>query len=390
MACSGNLDSVVALLIGRFLTGYCCGLVSLTAPVYIAETCDPDKRGFFGSGFQLSVTLGIVITYVIGKYLNWADLALLLTAFPFIFLLTILWMPESPAWLLKKGRISEATEANLFLYGAEGSRRLAVDISIPTIHGSDGTDGGGIEILQQIRLFSQVQYYKPMLISIALMFFQQFCGVNAIITSMNSIFQKSNFETLSAADSSIIAGFIQVFATLVACFLCDKYVLLFSLYICCCLTKYALLSFRFGRKLLTIISSLGTGVSLIPLIVFDYLSSSKNSTSFNQTYGWIPIASIILFIIFFSLGLGPIPWLIMGEMLPFRVKGIASIIAASFNWFCAFIIITTFLNYINLYYIYLIFCSICFTSAIFAGIFLPETKGKSFQEIESLFVPESP
>jgi len=218
MACAGNLDSIVALLIGRFLTGYCCGLVSLTAPVYIAETSDPDKRGFYGSGFQLSVTLGIVITYVIGKYLNWADLALLLTAFPFIFLLAILSMPESPAWLLKKGRISEATDANLFLFGAEGSRRLAVDISIPTIH----EQSDGPEMLQQLRLFGHKQYYKPMLISISLMFFQQFSGVNAIITSLNSIFQKANFDSLSPADSAIIVGFIQVFATLVACFLCDK------------------------------------------------------------------------------------------------------------------------------------------------------------------------
>lgn len=227
MACAGNLDSVAALMIGRFLTGLCCGLVSLTAPVYISETCDPDKRGFFGSGFQLSVTFGIVITYVIGKYLNWADLALLLTLFPFLFLITILWMPESPAWLLKKGRISEATEANLFLYGAEGSRRVAVDVSIPTIDSdSEGSEDGSFAVLRQIRLFRHVQYYKPMLISIALMFFQQFCGVNAIITSMSSIFQKSNFQMISASDSSIIVGFIQVFATLIACFLSDKYIYL--------------------------------------------------------------------------------------------------------------------------------------------------------------------
>nr|WBU86599.1 facilitated trehalose transporter Tret1-2 [Aleuroglyphus ovatus] len=364
IACSGYLDSVWTLMIGRFLTGYCCGLVSLTAPTYIAETADPDKRGFFGAGYQLSCTLGIVITYCLGKYLNWADLALLLTAFPFLFLITILCMPESPAWLLKKGRISEATEANLFLFGAEGSRRLAVDVSIPTMQQGDDPNGDS-GLLSQIRLFGQVQYYKPMLISIALMFFQQFCGVNCIITSLNSIFQRTKFETVSAADSAIITGFIQVFATLVACFLCD----------------------RCGRKILTIVSGFGTGISLIPLIVFDYLSSIKNSSDFNQTYGWLPILSIVSFIIFFSLGLGPIPWLIMGEMLPFRVKNVASIIAASFNWFCAFIILSIFLNYINLYYIYLIFSAVCFICAIFAMLYMPETKGKSFQEIEAIFLP---
>lgn len=74
-------------------------------------------------------------------------------------------------------------------------------------------------------------------------------------------------------------------------------------------------------------------------------------------------------------------------MLPFAVKNIASIIAASFNWFCAFLILTIFLNYVSLYYIYLIFGSVCFICAIFAAVFLPETKGKSFQEIENLFLP---
>ena len=227
MACAGNHDSIFALFFGRFLTGYCCGLISLTAPVYIAETSDPDKRGFFGSGFQLSVALGIVITYVIGKYLNWADLALLLTSFPFIFLLTILWMPETPAWLFKKGRISEATDANLFLFGAEGSRRPAVDISVSTIQEFDSSNTNGFALFQQFRLFRQVQYYKPTLISFALMFFQQFCGINAIITSMHSIFKRADFNSLSFNDASIIVGFIQVFATLVACFLSDKYTFIF-------------------------------------------------------------------------------------------------------------------------------------------------------------------
>ncbi|KAH9406999.1 Solute carrier 2 (Facilitated glucose transporter) member 8, partial [Tyrophagus putrescentiae] len=390
MACSGYLDSLWSLMIGRFLTGYCCGLVSLTAPMYIAETADPEKRGFYGSGYQLSCTFGIVMTYVLGKYLNWADLALLMTAPPFLCLLSILCVPESPAWLLRKGRIAEATEANLFLHGAEGSRRLAVDMSGPTMLSGppEGAGGGGNSVTEgggrggdemaddgegglgtQLRLLVRhSQYYRPLLISISLMFFQQFCGVNCIITSMNSIFQRTKFETVSPPDAAIITGFIQVAATLVACFLCD----------------------RCGRKMLTIISGLGTGLSLIPLTIFDYLSSVKNSDQFNQSYGWIPILSVTLFIIFFSLGLGPVPWLILGEMLPFRVKNIASIIAAAFNWLCAFIILTIFLNYINLYYIYLIFSAICLLCGLFGAVAMPETKGKSLTEIEAIFSARPP
>lgn len=225
IAYSGNFNSIVTLMIGRFLTGFCCGLISLTVPCYIGETCDPAKRGFFGSGFQLTVTLGIVLTYIIGKYLVWADLALVSTVFPSLLLLTILFMPESPAWLLKKGRISEATEANIFLHGAEGSRRIAVDVTLPT-HNDDLNEviysNGNATTMQQFRLFALPKYYKPLIIAIALMFFQQFSGVNAIIFFMTSIFAHSEFEKISPSDSTIIVGIIQVLATLLACFFSDK------------------------------------------------------------------------------------------------------------------------------------------------------------------------
>lgn len=226
MAYSGNLGSLTTLMIGRFLTGFCCGLISLTAPCYIGETCDPAKRGFFGSGFQLTVSLGIVITYIIGKYFVWADLALFLTLFPLLLLFTILFMPESPSWLLKKGRISEATEANMFLHGAEGSRRMAVDVSIPTYQQDPNEamifNNGHPSTMQQFKLFALAKYYRPLIIAIALMFFQQFSGVNAIIFFMTSIFENSHFEAILPSDSTIIVGFIQVLATLLACFLSDK------------------------------------------------------------------------------------------------------------------------------------------------------------------------
>ncbi|KAH9424590.1 facilitated trehalose transporter Tret1-2 homolog [Dermatophagoides pteronyssinus] len=380
MAYSGNLDSLTTLMIGRFLTGFCCGLISLTVPVYIGETCDPAKRGFFGSGFQLTVSFGIVVTYVIGKYFIWSDLALFLTAFPLLLLLTILFMPESPVWLLKKGRISEATEANIYLHGAEGSRRMAVDITIPTTYviEQDSNDngngiGGGIyingnaSIMQQFRLFSLSKYNRPLYIAIALMFFQQFSGVNAMIFFMTSIFERSKFESISPSDSTIIVGFIQVLATLLACFLSDK----------------------FGRRFLMIVSSIGGHLSLIPLAIYYYIDEKNIGNDLNIHYGWIPIVSMVFFIISFSLGLGPIPWLIMGEILPLNVKKLSTIIVSSFNWFCAFIIITFYnqlVETVSSQLTYLMFSLICLSCAIFNIIYLPETKGKSFQEIEQLFI----
>lgn len=137
-----------------------------------------------------------------------------------------------------------------------------------------------------------------------------------------------------------------------------------------------------------IISSIGGHLSLIPMIIYYYIVDKHHGNDLNVHYGWIPIVSLMFFIISFSLGLGPIPWLIMGEILPFNVKKLSSIIVSSFNWFCAFIIITFYYKLVETVgsqFTYLMFSFICLSCAIFNIIYLPETKGKSFQEIEDLF-----
>lgn len=89
---------IAAVIAGRILTGFCCGIISLAAPVYIAETVAPSMRGFLGSGFQLAVTIGVLLVYVSGKYLSWAWLAMVSCSYPFALLVAMCFMPESPAW----------------------------------------------------------------------------------------------------------------------------------------------------------------------------------------------------------------------------------------------------------------------------------------------------
>lgn len=146
---------------------------------------------------------------------------------------------------------------------------------------------------------------------------------------------------------------------------------------------------RFGRRFLMIVSSIGGHLSLIPLAIYYYIDEKNIGNDLNIHYGWIPIVSMVFFIISFSLGLGPIPWLIMGEILPLNVKKLSTIIVSSFNWFCAFIIITFYnqlVETVSSQLTYLMFSLICLSCAIFNIIYLPETKGKSFQEIEQLFI----
>ena len=353
MAYSGNLESVTALLIGRFITGLCCGLVSLSAPVYITETANPSKRGFLGSGFQLSVTIGVLLTFITGKYVSWAYCALINSIFPIILMIGMCFMPETPYWLIKRGRISEATEANLFLHGLEGAQLMNLDISVSSVN-SDGlqTEDKSIRLSE----FKKKNVYKPILLSLSLMFFQQFSGVNALIFYTTSIFNSSGSSALDATDATIIVGAVQVLATFAACLLTD----------------------RAGRRLLLIISSLGCGLSILLLSIYHFIQDSKGD-GFVQNFDWIPIVSLISFMITFSLGLGPLAWLLMGELLPAHVKSVASGLCSSFNWMCAFLVTKFFNNLkneLNDSGTYLFFAIICLYLCSFCRMFITRNKRK--------------
>ena len=355
MAYAGRLESPVILLIGRFITGFCCGLVSLSAPVYIAETAIPSKRGFLGAGFQLSVTIGVVIAFILGKYMSWAWLAVTCCLFPLLLLFGMCLMPETPYWLIKRGRISEATDAHLFLHGLDATQN---------VESSTNSDGQPEEYSLSLE-FRKRHVLMPIMVTLSLMYFQQLSGVNAMIFYTTSIFQSSGSSSLDPADATIIVGTVQAVATFVACLLID----------------------RAGRRPLMIVSSLGCGLSILFLSVFHFVGDHQGE-QFTSKYAWVPIFSLISFMIAFSFGLGPVPWLLMGELLPSHVKNIASGLCASFNWLCAFLITKLFHSMIDRLHesgTYLMLSFICFKCCVFVIFLLPETKGKSLTEIEGLF-----
>ncbi|XP_054167411.1 facilitated trehalose transporter Tret1-like [Oppia nitens] len=363
MAYAGRMESPSAILIGRFITGYCCGLISLTAPVYIAETADPSKRGFLGSGFQLSICVGVLISFIAGKYVSWAYLCIISSIFPIIMLIMMCLMPETPYWLIKRGRISEATEANIFLHGLDSSQQMNAEVSINTVS-TDGTTTE--ENKSSVFLeFKRRHVIKPFLLVLALMFFQQSSGVNALIFYTTYIFKSSGSHSLDASDATILVGAVQVVAAFAACLLTD----------------------RAGRKPLILLSSVGCGLSLLLLSIYHFLCDAKGS-EFQKLYGWIPVVALITFMVAFSLGLGPIPWLLMSELLPANVKSVASGLCSSYNWLFAFIITKLFHTLIDTLLesgTYLLFSILCFCCTVFVALLLPETKGKSLTEIENIF-----
>lgn len=197
-------------------------------------------------------------------------------------------------------------------------------------------------------------------IAIGLMFFQQMSGINAVIFYSNTIFKDSGSD-LDPGVSTIIVGVIQVVATFVSSLVVDK----------------------LGRRLLLLFSIVVMGICLCGLGVFFYLLDANSDAI--GSLGWLPITSLCLFMVAFSLGFGPVPWLMAGELFAPDIKGFLGAIAGTFNWLLAFVITKFFANFKEAmgngptFWLFMVFCAIGF---VFVLLFVPETKGKSFQAIQ--------
>lgn len=139
---------------------------------------------------------------------------------------------------------------------------------------------------------------------------------------------------------------------------------------------------RLGRKILLYTSSIAMIVSLMVLGCFFYMKNHAMDTS---AYGLVPLSSLVTYVIGFSLGFGPIPWLMMGEILPAKIRGSAASIATSFNWSCTFVVTKAFQDVVTLIGqegTFWLFGIICIVGLIFVRLFVPETSGRSLEEIE--------
>ncbi|KAK3871686.1 hypothetical protein Pcinc_023188 [Petrolisthes cinctipes] len=346
------------LLFGRIVTGLCAGITSLTVPTFIGEYSSADVRGTLGSGFQLMVTIGIVYVYSMGAAVtSFRTLAALCIIPVVIYFILMLFVKESPTFLLAKGKQEQAAKALQYFRGKSYNIQPELDMMRSAIQESNNTK-------VSITDFRKPYIFKPFLISLTLMFFQQFSGVNAVLFNLNSIFLDSG-SSLSDNWCSIIVGLVQVAATFLATILMD----------------------RAGRKILLITSSSIMALSLVALGEFFYWEKADESWAKN-TLGWLPLASLVIFIASFSIGYGPIPWLMMGELFSSDVKEMAASAATMFNWTLSFVVTSIFVmlqNGLGNDGSYWLFASICIVNLIFCVTLVPETKGKTLKEITALF-----
>jgi facilitated trehalose transporter len=344
-----NLSMVYA---GRSIQGFCVGLTTLALPIYLGETIQPHVRGTLGLLPTTIGNIGILFCYILGSYIDWKILAAIGAFLPLPFLVFMWFIPETPRWYIAQGRYHEARDS---LQWFRGSKTDIDDefMEIETNYKSTAVQSSSIKELMKMA------YVRPLLISLGLMFFQQLSGINAVIFYTVSIFEKSG-GSVDSNLSSIIIGLANFFATLGSNLVID----------------------RIGRKVLLNVSGFFMALSLGVLGTFFLMQHLEHDVTL---FGWLPLASFIVYIIAFSIGYGPIPWLMMGEIFPGKVRGHAASVATAFNWACSFAVTKSFndlTNAIGAHGAFWFFGICCFLSIFFVIFFVPETKGHSLENIE--------
>ncbi|KAH7520025.1 hypothetical protein FEM48_Zijuj08G0099900 [Ziziphus jujuba var. spinosa] len=300
------------LFMGRLLEGFGVGIISYTVPVYIAEISPQNMRGSLGSVNQLSVTVGIVLAYLLGLFVNWRALAVIGILPCTILIPGLFFIPESPRWLAKMG-MTEDFEASLQVL-----RGFDTDISIEVneIKRSVATTGRRTTI--RFSDLKRRRYWFPLMIGIGLLVLQQLSGINGVLFYSSNIFANAGISSSNVATVGL--GAIQVIATGVTTWLVDKT----------------------GRRLLLIVSSSGMTFSLILVSAAFFLEgiASKGSPLYD-ILGILSLVGLVAMVIFFSLGLGAIPWVIMSEILPVNIKSLAGSIATLANWLTSWAITMT-------------------------------------------------
>jgi MFS transporter, SP family, galactose:H+ symporter len=352
------------LIVGRLVVGFGVGVASVAAPLYGAEMAPARLRGRFVSMYQLAITIGIFIAYLVDQALTNSDswrLMLGVSAVPGVLLLMAMWpMPESPRWLWKRGRDDDAVaaltkvepDADIAAWRSEAEAALAEDAN----QASWG------------ELFSPA-LRRPLMIGVGLAVFQQITGINAIIYYANEIFGAAGFDTPQeqAAATTWAIGAVNVLATFVAVIYVD----------------------RFGRKPLLQIGLVGMTLSLTVVgfcfLSLDSPSDGTTSTGTTSMAAVFTLVGLVVFIASFAFSLGPVVWTMINEIYPSRIRGRGVALATAANWGSAwlvsqfFLTLTDAIGQAGTFWLFAAFSVIAF---VWITLRVPETKGKTLEEIE--------
>eukprot|EP00455_Lapot_gusevi_P020611 TRINITY_DN2181_c0_g1_i4.p1 TRINITY_DN2181_c0_g1~~TRINITY_DN2181_c0_g1_i4.p1 ORF type:complete len:344 (-),score=120.54 TRINITY_DN2181_c0_g1_i4:111-1064(-) len=315
---------------------------------------------------QLLITIGILLVNVIGLRClddaEWWKTLMLLSLLPVAVLLVTLlvYAPETPRWLITQHRYDEANEALVKLRGSKFPQLIQREMEDLT--SSVASASPDIESRMQEAKWTDIFRYpalKPFMICVSLQLFQQWSGINAFIFHTKELFSSSQGDDggKQAADGAIYVALCQVLATFVASMVMEKK----------------------GRKFFLLLSSVGLTASCLVMAFLYRMNAS-------QEY---KVITMMAYITTFSFGWGPIPWFICSEIAPPKVRGTALSLVVVTNWLSAFAVTSSFAamnDALSDSGTFFLFAAVSVLSGFFVVFFVPETKGKSLEDIQREFL----
>jgi MFS transporter, SP family, galactose:H+ symporter len=348
------VGSIGMLMLARLVLGLAIGVAAVVAPLFIAEAAPLRIRGALVSTYQLAITAGIVLSYLTGLMFGGPDtwrVMFALGAVPgIVFFIGLLFLPESPRWLVLKNRQGDATASLRRLRGAGADVAGEVEAIRANVFAEQRTAARAPSVL--------APWVRPaLIIGTVLYFLQQLSGINAVIYYAPTIFQHAGLDGHSTQVLATVGvGLVNFAVTILAMTLID----------------------RWGRRPLLIAGFVGTAATLL-LIALAVVTQDLFPS-------WIVVVALFGYIASFAISLGPLPHLMMSEVFPLSVRGAGMGISSVSNWGFNFIVVFLFpimLATIGLAGAFTLFAVVCLGGIVFTIALVPETRGVSLEAIEA-------
>lgn len=366
---TGVAPNYIFFIVFRIIGGLGIGLASALSPMYIAEVAPSHVRGKFVSLNQFTIVIGILAAQLINMLIadkvpdgatdafirdswngqvGWRLMFYACGVPAFTFLILTVILPESPRWLVKAGKAEKAFPTLKKIGGEVYAEEELRNIKAALNDASEKID---------FRALLSPMYRKVLILGIFLAIFQQWCGINTVFNYAEEIFKAAGYGVSDTLFNIVITGSVNLVFTLIAMFTVDKW----------------------GRKKLMVFGSVGLAISYILLGTVFYL----------QLKGFLVLLLVVISIAIYAMSLAPIVWVILSEIFPNRIRGTAMATATFALWIACFTLTYTFpllnasLGAAGTFWTYSVICLVGF---VFIALKLPETKGKSLEEIEKELV----
>lgn len=356
-------QNVPTYYVARLILGIGVGISYTTNPMYVSEVADVNIRGALGTLIATNVFTGSLFACLIGPYVSIQVLTGILLTIPLLFLVTFIWFPESPYYLAAKGRKDEAMKAIIFFKGIRDETEAEEELDVILKNINENIDTQNFkDKLSELRLPNN---RRALLIVIGLIAAQQLSGSFVTTSYLEKLFTTGHENSESGLKPHDATNIVLA-VSLISCALSTSTVE------------------KAGRRPLLFISTLGATTTLAILATY-LLLEQKNFVDVSNV-AWIPILDVIVFQIVYQVGLGTLTNALIGELFPTNVKGIAGAMITVTDGIFGFTISKLYQpigDYFGSYVVYYFFACSLLIAFFFVFVFVPETKNKTFAEIQS-------